>query len=211
MFNRVEVGRVWRQEQQRGPSGLDELRRLRRRVKGCVVHDDEVLGIEARAQPCLEPGVEDHRITRPLEQQWFFESSIYPGRNQRGPGPSMPGDQAIHPLPLRGIPVPPRGRRGKAAFVDVDRSLTAANKPLPQAQKVFSLLRITLAVPDPFFYGSRPISEGRSRYHGERPGNAAPVPLESARDAPPHAGVRPPNLACEALVARDAWSPVRQV
>lgn len=67
MFNGVEGGRVRRQEEQRGAGGCDELRRLWRFVKGCIVQYDEVLGIEARAQPCLQPGVEDHRIASALE------------------------------------------------------------------------------------------------------------------------------------------------
>lgn len=49
MLNGVEVGRVRRQEEQRGAGGGDELRRLGRFVKRGIIEDDEMLGVEARA------------------------------------------------------------------------------------------------------------------------------------------------------------------
>lgn len=77
-------------------------------MKDCVVHDHEVLGRKARAQPGLQPGVEDRRITRPLEQQRFLESPFDTGRKQRGPRPSLSGDQAVHAVALRRVPIPPQ-------------------------------------------------------------------------------------------------------
>ena len=68
LLNGVEVGSVRRQEEQRGAGGCDELRRLWRFVKGRIIQYDAVLGVEARAQPCLQPGVEDLRIARPVEE-----------------------------------------------------------------------------------------------------------------------------------------------
>lgn len=204
LFDRVKVGRVRRQEQQRGAGGLDERRRLRRCVKGRVVHDHEVLGIETRAQPRLEPGVEDHRIARPLKQQWFFESPIHTGRNQRGPWPALPGDQAVHAVTLRCVPIPPRRRRRKPAFIDMDGSFATAKEPLAQAQELFPLLRIALLVPDPFFYGSTPVCGVRSRCNAGTPGNAVLAPLVSDRDGLPHDDARRPNPVCGVVVGRDA-------
>ena len=48
MLNRVEVGRVRRQEEQRGTGGCDERRCLGRFVKRGIIQYDEMLGIEAR-------------------------------------------------------------------------------------------------------------------------------------------------------------------
>lgn len=67
MFNGVEVGRVRREEEQRGAGGGDTLRCLWRFVKGRIIEYDEVLGIEAWAQSCLQPGVEDHRLACAFE------------------------------------------------------------------------------------------------------------------------------------------------
>jgi len=72
MFDRVEVGRVRRQEQQGRAGGLNKLRRFSRGMKRRIVHDHEVLGRQPGAQPGLEPGVEDLRIAGPLEQQRFL-------------------------------------------------------------------------------------------------------------------------------------------
>jgi hypothetical protein len=133
MFDRIEVRRVRREEQQRGAGGLDELRRRRRFVKGCVVHDHEMLGRQARAQPCLQPGVEDDRIAGALEQKRFFESPVHTGCNQRGAWPPMPGNQAVHALALWGISIAPRRRRRKATFIDMDGLFAVTKKPLAPA------------------------------------------------------------------------------
>jgi hypothetical protein len=58
----------------------------------------------------------------------------------------MPGDQTVHTLAFRRVPIPSRRRRGKAAFVDMDGPFAAANEP-------FSLLRVTFLVAHPFFMG----------------------------------------------------------
>jgi len=57
-------------------------------------------GVEARAQLRLQPGVEDLCIARALEEQGLCESPFHTGRNARGPGPSMPGDQTVHTVAL---------------------------------------------------------------------------------------------------------------
>ena len=54
-------------------------------MKGRIIEDDEMLGVEARAQPCLQPGVEDRHIAGALEEQRFFDSSVHTGGKQRGP------------------------------------------------------------------------------------------------------------------------------
>ena len=133
MFDRIEVGRVRWEEQQPGAGGLDERRRFRGFVKGRVVHDDEMLGGQARAQPRFQPGVEDNRIAGPLEQQWFSELPVHLGRNQRGAWPPMPGDQAVHAVALGGVPIAPRRRRGKATFVNMDGLLATAKQLLTSA------------------------------------------------------------------------------
>ena len=125
MLDGVEVWGVRRQEQQGGAGLLDKLRCFRRCVKRGVVHDHAVLVRQARAQPRLQPGVEDHRIAGPFEQQGFFEPSVDARGQQRGPGPSMPGDQAVNTLALRRISIPPRRRWSKPAFINMDWLFTS--------------------------------------------------------------------------------------
>ena len=133
LFDRIEVGRVRRQKQPRGAGGLDELCCFQRCMKCRIVHDHEMLGRQAGAQPCLQPGVEDHRIACALEQRRFFESPVHTGRNQRGAWPSMPGDQAVYAVALRGVPVAPRRRRHNATFIDRDGLVAPAKEPLASA------------------------------------------------------------------------------
>ena len=68
MFDRVQIWRIRREEQQGRACLLDEPRRFRRGMKRGVVHNHEVLSIQTRAQPRLEPGIEDRRIAGPIEQ-----------------------------------------------------------------------------------------------------------------------------------------------
>lgn len=82
LLNGVEIGRVRRQKEQRGAGGGDKLRGLWRFVKGRIIEDDEMLGIEAWAQPRLQPGVEDHRIAGAVEEAQPH-SSIWTGRLPR--------------------------------------------------------------------------------------------------------------------------------
>lgn len=109
-----------------------------------------MLDREAQAQPELQSGVEGCRITCPLEQKRFLESSFYTGRNQRGSRPSLPGVQAVHAVAFRRVPIPPRRRRLKSAFVDMDGMFATAKEPFAKAQELFMLLWIAFVVPDPF-------------------------------------------------------------
>lgn len=196
LFDWIEVRRVRRQEQQRGAGCLDELRRRRRFVKGCVVHDHEMLGRQAGTQPRLQPGVEDDRIAGPFEQKRFFELPVHPGRNQRGAWSPMPGDEAVHALALGGVPIAPCRRRRKATFIDMDRLFAVTKKPLAPAQELSALARVTFLVPNPFFYGSSAVVAARTRYNVARPGNGVPAPLVSDQDGPPHDGASVPSPAC---------------
>jgi hypothetical protein len=142
MLDRVELRRVRRQEYQRRAGGRNKLCRVRRGMKRRIVHHHEMLGCQPRTQPGLEPGVEDLRIAGALEQQRFLQAPVDPGGQQRGARSAMPGDQALHAVPLRGVPIPPHGRRRKPTLIDRDGPFAATKKPLPQAQKLFPSLRI---------------------------------------------------------------------
>jgi len=146
MFDGAEVWGVRWQEQQSGTGLLNKLGGFWRFVKGGIVDDHEVLGREARAQPRLQPGVEDPRIAGPFEPQGFFEPSLDARGQQRGPRPSMSRDQTIHALALRGIPIPSGGRRRKATFINMDELFTAVAEALTKAEKPSALPRVTFLI-----------------------------------------------------------------
>lgn len=77
VLNGVEVGRIGRQEQQGGAGVCNELRRLRRFVKGGIVHDHKMTTVQAWAQPRLEPGVEHHRITGAFKEERFSQAPLH--------------------------------------------------------------------------------------------------------------------------------------
>ena len=205
MLNRVEVGCVRGQEEQRGTGGCDELRRLWRFVKRGMIQYDERLGTEARAESRVQPGVEDHRIACAFKAQRFFEAPFHTGGNERGSWLSMSGDQTVHAVALRRVPIPSRRRSGNAACIDMNGLFAMAKEPFTQAQELFPLLRIAFLVAHPFFCGLMPVCEVRSRCNTGRPGNAAPAPLVSDRDGLPPDGAVVPTPVCgngEGLDAR---------
>lgn len=135
VLNGVEVWGIWWQEEKGCAGFLNEVRGCRGCVEGRIVHDDQVLAGQPWTPPRLQPCVEDHRVTRPFEQQRFFESPLHAGGDQRGAWPSMPRDQTVHALALQRVSIPPHRRRDKAAFIDVDGPFAASNEPFPQAQE----------------------------------------------------------------------------
>lgn len=69
----VEVWGIRWQKQQRGTSVLNQWHRVRRFVKGRVVHDNQVRARQTRTQPCFESGVEHLGIARAFEEEGFFK------------------------------------------------------------------------------------------------------------------------------------------
>ena len=107
---------------------------------------------EARASSRMQPGVENHRIAGPFEQERFLEAPFHTNHNQQGPRLTMSGDESVHALALRRVPILPRCRRRKATFIGMDRPFATAKEPFPQAQEPFTLLKIASWYPS-FFIG----------------------------------------------------------
>jgi hypothetical protein len=126
---------------------------------------------------------------------------------QRGPRPSMPGNQAIDTLALRRISIPSRRRWSKPTFINMNRLFTATEESLAQAEEPSALPRVAFLVADPFFYGSPAVVGAHAKYNDGRPGNVAPAPLVSYRDGLPHDGARLPNPVCGVVVGRGACTP----
>jgi hypothetical protein len=122
----------------------------------------------------------------------------------------MPGDQAVHPLAFGCLPIPPRRRRHTPTFIDGHGVFAAAYDPLAKTEKLRAPPGVAFGIAQSFFYGSPPTCAARSRYSAGRRGNAAPVPLASDRDGPPHDSVTVPNSACGAGEGRDAGRSGRQ-
>ena len=69
LFDRIEVGAVWRQEQEPSASGPDRSPNGGLLVTGEVVHDDDVAGSERRAELLFDPSVEAGSVDRLIEHE----------------------------------------------------------------------------------------------------------------------------------------------
>lgn len=71
----------------------------------------------------------------------------------------MPGDQAVHPLAFGRIPMPPRHRRHKPAFIDVHGVFAQAHEPLTKVEELFSSERVAVGIAQSFFTGHPQFSQ----------------------------------------------------
>ena len=67
LFDRIEIGRVWRQEPEPGAGCAYELTDCGRLVRPEIVHDDDVAGLEHRHELLLDIGAEALTVDRPIE------------------------------------------------------------------------------------------------------------------------------------------------
>ena len=68
MFDGVQIGRVRRQEQERGPSAFDQLVGLGTFVEGGVIHDHHLRVVQKGAELGFQPPIEDGRVARSFKQ-----------------------------------------------------------------------------------------------------------------------------------------------
>ena len=67
LFKRVEIGRIRRQEAQRGPRSLNGHPHSRARVAAEIVHDDDIARSESREQAVFHIGQEAGAVDRAVE------------------------------------------------------------------------------------------------------------------------------------------------
>ena len=149
--------------------------------------------IQKGAKLGFQPPIEDFRVARPFKQDRGGQAFADPGGNQGGPRSAVSRGQAVHPLPLASIRVPPDNRRVKATFIDVDKLLAAADIALTQAQIPLSFPQAALGVPQRFFSGSLPAAAGHARCNAGTPQSAAHVLFGSDPGTAPRVPSTPPN------------------
>ena len=81
LFDWVEIGRVWRQEQQVRASGTDQLTHLAALVRSEIVHDDDVARCQCRRQYLFDVSHECVAVDRPVEHE-RCRDPIMPQRRQ---------------------------------------------------------------------------------------------------------------------------------
>ena len=129
LFDRVQVGRVWRQVEQLGLGGADGLADGRAFVAGEVVHDHDVAWCEGRHKELLDPFskagpvdglIEDARRIDPVTAQ----------RGDEGHGAPMAiGHLGVQPLAF-GCPASERGHVGLGPRLVDEDEMPGVKSPL---------------------------------------------------------------------------------
>ena len=209
VFDGVQVGRVRRQEQERGRFACDQLLGLGTFVEGRVIHDHHMRIVQKGAELGFQPPIKDGRVARAVKQDRGGPALTDPGGKQGGPWSAVSRGPAVHPLPLASIGVPPDHRRGKATFIEVDKLLAPADIALTQAQIALSFQQTALGVPQRFFSGSRPSAAGHARCTAGTLQSGARVLFGSDPAPAPRVSSTPPNPGAGDAGAPDAGRPAR--
>jgi hypothetical protein len=123
LFDGVEVGRVRRQVEQIGTRGVDAFANALHFVRGEVVHDDQVSGLQLRAEDRVEVGEEDLGVGGGLNRhRGDHASEAYRAQD----GEDLPvafGRAFMHPRSLQAACEAPRHLRRDAALIEEDQLL----------------------------------------------------------------------------------------
>ena len=97
LLDRIEIGRVARQEEQLGTGGADRAAHGLALVTAKIVHDDDVAGAEGGRQKLLDIGAKAGAVDRPVDDTGSGDAVVAQGR-QKGQGAPATlrhlGDQA---------------------------------------------------------------------------------------------------------------------
>jgi len=100
-LDRIEVGRVFGQEQEPGVGGLDRLAHRLSLVRSQLVERDDVVGLEGRDQDLLDLGAKALAVDRTVEQAGRLDAGVAQG-GEKGRGVPMPmPDRVDEPLAAR--------------------------------------------------------------------------------------------------------------
>ena len=85
LFDRIEVGRIFRKEQETGSSGLDGLSHRLSFVRSEIVEHDDVVGLERWDQKLLDIGAKALAVDGTVEHTGRFDA-VVAQRGQEGRG-----------------------------------------------------------------------------------------------------------------------------
>ena len=123
LFNGVQVGRVFRQEEQFGAGCADELAHGLAFVAAEIVHDDDVTRLQGRDEDLLDVGSKAVAVDWAIENPWSVDP-VVAQRGQEGRGlPVAVRDLGREPH-AAGCPAPQRRHVGLGpGLVDEDQAL----------------------------------------------------------------------------------------
>jgi len=101
LLDRVEVGRVFRQEQQFGAGRADEPAHGFAFVAAEIVHDDDVARLQGGEENLLDIGLKGRAVDRTVEQPWRVDSVVAKRRQEGGGFPMAVRDLGGEPHAAR--------------------------------------------------------------------------------------------------------------
>ena len=124
LFNRVQIGRVFWQEEKLGADRADELANCLAPVAAEVVQDDDIAGSKDGQQNLLDIGTKAHTIDWPFDEPWRIDPVMAQSRQE---GHSLPA--AVRNLGVKSVsarrPSPQRRHIGPGpGLVDEDQPLS---------------------------------------------------------------------------------------
>ena len=124
LFDRVQVGRVFWQEEQFGADLTDELANCFAPVAAEVIQDDDITWSKDGQENLLDIGAKAHAIDRPLDEPWRIDPVMAQGRQEGHGLPATVGNLGVKPAATR-CPSPQGRHIGPGpGLVDEDQSLS---------------------------------------------------------------------------------------
>ena len=108
MLDRVEIGRVARQEEQLGAGGADQAAHGLGLVAAQIVHDDDVAGAEGGRQELLDIGAKAGAVDRPVDDAGRGDAVMAQRRQERHGVPAAMRHLSDQPGAARTAPVAAR-------------------------------------------------------------------------------------------------------
>lgn len=124
LFDRVEVGRVFWQEEELGADGADELANCFAPVAAEIIQDDDIARSKDGQKDFLDIGAKAHAIDRPLDEPWRINPVMAQGRQEGHGLPAAVGNLGVKSAPARRPS--PQGRHigPRPGLVDEDQPLS---------------------------------------------------------------------------------------
>jgi hypothetical protein len=98
LFDRIEVGRVWRQIPEPCAGRFNQAAQGRRLVAAEIVHDDDIAWVKQRNENLLDIGAEAFAVDRAVEQARCGEAIASQGAEESQRPPVAVWREAPHPL-----------------------------------------------------------------------------------------------------------------
>ena len=136
LLDRIEIGRVARQEEQLGAGAADQAARRLALVTAEIVHDDDIAGAEGRHQELLEISARAGAVDRAVDDAGRGDAVVTQRRQkgQRAPAPlrhlgDQAGPAAAAPVPAGHVGLGPEPAPANAGVSSMNTRRLGSSRP----------------------------------------------------------------------------------